>query len=271
MDDPEVRRIIIQGFFEVWTQNEFLAHYKQTDYFNTLNDIQRRWATLSEAERQARIEGQAGVLLNLYRSEWGTDPVGGLDQLLIDAERVASGQLDLAAWNFQTRLSAETVGDTPAARRVVTEIQAQGEAAVTRSNLAGFVEDQWSSWVGTGRPPPEFMQQWSNWLFLNERSEQELEAELRDISTGRWGDLKPENVTYAAWSAPWKGEIARVLETGTINNDDPLLNHILSMGLTGADATAAMRHDQRFLQTNTFRGELSDAVADVGKQFGFIA
>ncbi len=270
MDTPEIKRLILQGYFESWDTNQFLVHYRDSHYYQSLNDLQRAWSIKSEAERQSLIEAEAGRLLESYRSFWGVDPAGGLSELYADAERIASGNLSRSTWEYQTRRAAEAVDDTPAARDVTEEERARGEEEVTIENLGAYIAEQYRLWLGPIEVDKGFQQYWAKNMYMNKLSEADLEAELKLIANGLYGEFKPENVTWSAWAAPWKGKINNLLET-QIADDDLLLDTILSNGMTGREATLAIRKDKRFLNTQTMLNELSEATADLGRQFGFVA
>lgn len=271
LDNAEIRRLALQGFFESWGQAEFLTHYKQTEYYNDLNDKQRDWATLSDTERQTRIEQAVGDLLSIYRDQWGIDPTGGFDNsdLLHAAEQVASGLMTYDQYEYNQRVAAEQQEGTPAQRAAEDETQAAGQSGVDKENLASYANQLWRDWVGPGSPPAGWAESWAQKIFMNEASEADLEAELKSISTGRWG-FKDENVKWKDWAAPWQSAISQTLELGTTEDSDPVLNQILSNGLTGQEAIEAIRSDPRFKETMTMRDELQARVSELGRRFGFI-
>lgn len=271
LDEVEIKRLALQGFFESWSTQEFLTFYKATEYYNTLNDKQREWSSLSEAERTTRSRATAVELLDYYRQQWGYDPPGGLNNqnLLIEAEKVAGGLLTMEEFQYNTRTAAEDQEGTPAQIKEQTNEQNVGAAEVSKEDLAAAAADAWRKWVGPTDPPAGWTEQWANDLFMNTKSEADLETYLKSVSLGRWG-MKDPNVSWEAWAAPWKSEIARTLELGQTDDADPLLNQVLSTGLTGQEAINAIRGDARFKETNTMRRELQDSVTDLGRRFGFI-
>ncbi len=58
-DDPEIKRLLIQGYFEGWSQSQWLVEYRNTGYFQNTTDAQRRWVALSEAEKQQDLDETA--------------------------------------------------------------------------------------------------------------------------------------------------------------------------------------------------------------------
>jgi hypothetical protein len=272
-ENDEIKRLILQGWWEGWEATTFMAHYHESSYYQSLSNLQREWAGLGEAEKQARIQEQAGNLLEYYRSQWGVDPAGGITdaELMAAAEAVASGELALSTWQYNTRISAEGVENTPAYRNVIVEQQAQGQGEVTVENLRNQVMSMWREWVGPVEMPTKgWAQQWAQWLYMNERSEAELEERLKAISGNRWSG-KDRNLSWSEWATAPKNLIQQTLELGNVDDDDALLNRILTKGLQGEEAITAIRHDPRYEKTNGMYRELSSTVAEIGRRFGFVA
>lgn len=267
----ELKRLAIQGYFEQWSPQEWITHYHQTEYWNTLNTTQQNWNSISQGERDRLVDEWAGKLLAIYRQYWGVNPTNGLRNadLRAAAERVASGRMDISQYENRTRNQAQKTEGTPAYRDKITEVQASHEQEVTLDNWALTVESLWNEWVGPGTPNQAFKERWAKALYKKTKSEADLLDKLKGMSIGRW-PTKPEDMTWEEWASPTISDIEDLLEIGTLDPSDLLLKDILQKGLTGADATIAIRHDARFKQTNKFRDELSSAVADVGRKFGFV-
>ena len=124
--------------------------------------------------------------------------------------------------------------------------------------------------MGPVAMPTDFATEWAQGLFLNDRSDQDLEDRLSLLSTSRWFN-KPADIPWAEWSAPARGQISSLLELNSLDDGDPLLDRILTGGLFGLDADAAIREDDRFLNTQRMRDDLSGAMNNLGQMFGFVA
>jgi len=272
IDTPEVKRLVLQAYFEQWDGDEFVSHYRNTEYFNSLGDLQRTWSTLSEAERDYRVRSRAATLADFYRNQYGDNIEGGLnsEQLLDWARQVESGVLPVDEWEFNTRTSASAIEGTPAWITKNETDRAAGEAAVTIENLIGFVEDQWKDWLGTNPMPADFASKWGNWLYMNKRSEEELEDRLQQLGSTRW-ENKPPEIPWSEWASVFKGQIGSTLELTSVADEDPLLQSLLSQGLQGQDMNQAIRSDQRFKETTSFRDQMNSTVSRVGRTMGFIA
>ncbi len=269
LDDPEVRRLMVQGYFEGWNQNQFVVEYANTEYYQTTTNTQRAWFGLSEAEKSSRIGAKAAELtaeyFNLYGSVIDQNDPGIQDAAL----KISSGQITLAQWRYETRLAAEGEPESPAARRVREEEEAQLEEGNQIENLTAFAEDEWRQWVGPVDMPAEFGRRWGNDLASGESSQADLESYLKEIATGRW-QFKPPNLTWSDWSSTYKSQIRNTLELGSLSDSDSLLQSILSQDLTGIDLDQMIRADDRFKSTQTMFGELSSLADNLGRSFGFI-
>jgi len=268
-DEPEIRRLLIQGYFEDWNQNQFTVAYSNTGYYNNLTNIQRAWFGLSEAEKTKRISQQAaeltGEYFNLYGQSIGVDDPSIQDAAL----NIMSGQTTLAQWRYETRRNAESEPESPASRRIREEDEAQLEEGNQIENFTAFAEAQWRDWVGPVDMPSNFATRWGTELASGQASEADLQSYLKDISGGRWS-FKPPNLTWADWSSTYKSQIRNTLELGSLDDSDPLLTKVLGSDLTGVDLEQMIRSDDRFKSTNTMFGELSGLANSIGRSFGFI-
>lgn len=271
-DDPEVKRIVLQGHFEGWSSNEFLSHYQQTDYYKNTTTTQRTWDTLGPEERERRISSRAAQLVDLYRGFYGVDPISGTNntEIRAQAEQIESGQSSQEEWNYTTRRAAEQDELSPAGRDVTGEERERGEREVTIENRGGYAQERWEYWMGPTPVPGMYKDKWGRDLYMNKASEEDLEESLRALSQGTWA-LKPENLGWAEWAAPTKANMRTLLELSSVDDQDPLLANILAGGLQGREATTAIRNDSRFRSTNRMFEELSSAAHQLGRTFGFIA
>lgn len=269
-DEPEIRRLLIQAFYEDWNQNQWLAQYRNTDYYNQTTAQERKWAGLSEAEKNQAVESQAYALLADYQRMWGTPLEAGNEAIQEAAFRIASGQMTYDEWEFETKRAAASEEGTPEWRRVQDELEAQREHGNEIENLTSFAEAQWRAWVGPAAIPTSFASRWGQQLASGEASEADLQQYLKDIANGRW-QFKPENVTWEDWAAPYKQEIRETLELGSLDDSDPLLKNILNQDLTGVDLDQVIRQDRRFRSTRRMYGELANRAEEVGRMFGFVS
>lgn len=271
MDNPEVRNLIIQAYFEDWSSAEFLALYKQTDYFNSVTDLQREWVTTSDAEKETLIRSKASELVNLYKNHYGEDPEGGIDnpEILAAAKAIASGAMDIGEWDYNTRKDAEAIETSPAARALIDEEQARGEQESSTENLADFAADEWRRWLGGSVPMPEgFADEWGNWLYLNQKSEADLESHLKSLGSTYYPD-KDRETTWSDWAAIPKSYIQNLLELPIVDDDDGLLDNILTSGAAGYDMRVLIKSDPRYLETKGALSDVSSKVSDLGKMMGF--
>lgn len=268
IDDPQIKRLLIQAYFEDWSQNQWLVEYRRTDYYQKSTDQQRQWASLSKAEKDQRVREQAAELRSIYSNYWGnTKPA---TSAINDAAfKIASGQMTLEEWEWKTRSDAEKVPETPAQRRVREEEEAKREEGNQIENMTLLAENEWRRWVGPGDMPTNFASKWGNDLASGKASEADLENYLKSISDSRW-QFKPEGATWEDWASSYKATIRSTLELGDLDDNDPLLQKILSSDMSGVDLNSTIRSDERFRSTRTMFGELSSAAEDIGRRFGFI-
>lgn len=269
-DDKEIQRLLVQAFFEDWDQNQWTVEYRNTEYYQSTTDTQRRWVGLSEAQQNQLVADEAAQLKSLYQSIWSAE--WAMDEAEINdaAFKIASGQTTRKQWEWdQRQAAAKEEGTLEANRRrqEQEELRAEGNQI---ENLAAYAEAQWRAWVGPVDMPANFANRWGNDLASGKASEADLEAYLKRIATARW-QYKPEDVTWEDWASTYKSQIKNTLELGSLDDSDPLLNSILNQDITGQDIEQMIRKDTRFRSTRRMYGELSSTVEDIGRRFGYIA
>jgi len=271
LDDPEIKRLTLQGYFENWTTNQWLVEYRKTDYFNGLANNQRQWVGLSEAEKNQRIAEKAIELAQLYRVFYGTGIDHTSSEIRDAALLIVSGELSQEEWEYNTANEAAEVEESPEFRKRRQEEEAQLEEGIDIENLTAFAEAQWRAWVGGGIPmPANFAADWGARLASNEASEADLETYLKSVSSARWAN-KPNDITWADWASTYKSSIRNTLELGSLDDNDGLLSQILNSDLDGVDLERMIRADSRYLKTRAFGGSLSGYAEQLGRDFGYIA
>jgi hypothetical protein len=267
LNTDEIRRLLRQAYFEGWDQNTWTVHYRDTQYYKSRTDDQRAWVGLSESEKQQRVDETARKMADRYRYYWGIDKPW--QEFKDAALKVASGEITMDTWESDTERSARGTEGSPAWADFQQRQRAGKEEQNLAENWEAFAEDEWRSWVGPVDMPGDFGARWGAWLASGEKSEADLENYLKSISQGRWS-YKPPDLAWKDWAASYKSQIRDELELPSLDDKDPLLNKILNSDLTGQDLTQMIRQDDRFLSTRNMYGQLSSAVADMGRRFGFI-
>lgn len=266
-DTPEIKKLLLQAYFEKWTPDQWTVEYRNTQYFKTTTDQQRKWVGLSTAEQNSLVQEQTNEMTAIYRQIWGTDP--NRADLAKIAFKVASGQLNLNQWELEQRNQAARRAGTPEYARRQEEQREAAEGVNRVEDLTLFAEDQYRAWVGPGNLPQGWAQQWGAQLATGAKSEADLENYLKTLSQSRW-QFKPPDLTWQDWAAGYKAQIGDTLELGVVNDADPLLNQILRSDLNGVDLDQMIRGDQRFKSTQKMYGELADYAGEMGRRFGFI-
>lgn len=269
MDDPDIQRLLNQAYFEGWSPDQFFVEYRNTSYYNNTLQSQRQWSQLSEAEKQRQIQETSLDLANRYFNIWGRDADPNGQAIRNSAFQIASGQMPIEQWVWQTEQEASIVTGTPTWRQRQAEEEAQLAFGNEAEDLGAMSEQLWRDWIGPVDIPDNFARSWGQRLAAGKVSRADLESYVKEISQARW-QFKPGNIAWADWAAPFKSQIRNLLELGSINDNDPMLAKLLSSDLSGQDVEALIRQDQRFLSTSRMYNELSSQAEEIGRRFGFI-
>jgi len=183
------------------------------------------------------------------------------------AERVASGQASQAtAVNTWLKEAALEVPESPWARTVREEEQAQGQHAVDVSNMVGQIRDLYFQW---GMPLADSAaENLANQVIMNDMSIEEVEEAVRTQANGLFPH-KPEMITTREWAQPYMQTYMQTLEMPEVELEDPLVQTALSEGMNLADFRQTLRADERWLETDGARVEMNDKISAIGRVMGF--
>jgi hypothetical protein len=255
--NTELAPIIVEAAAQGWDSAHLTNAIQQTPYWQSHNNQQLSWQTLSPAERSAQVDKIQAQMANDVQAMYGpgTTFVNGMDisfaGLRSSAEYIASGGETYDVWRFQANQTAQNIPNTPAAQQVVSAKKAAGQEGVNVANLTQQLGDTWRQWVGETYPPPQDIQKWATDISMNVRST----ADFLKLAKQTGKDLypnKPPNLDYASWVQQPKSVLAGTLELPTVPDSDLLLQSYLRGNIANlGDLKLAAQQDPRYDATVT--------------------
>jgi hypothetical protein len=274
--NTELAPIIVEAAAQGWDSAHLTNAIQQTPYWQSHNNQQLSWQTLSPAERSAQVDKIQAQMSNDVQAMYGpgTTFVNGMDisfaGLRSSAEYIASGGETYDVWRFQANQTAQNIPNTPAAQQVVSAKKAAGQEGVNVANLTQQLGDTWRQWVGTQYPPPQDIQQWASDI-SNNRNSMAAFVTLAKTTSANLYPNKPTELDYNSWVQQPKSVISGTLELPAVNDNDLLLQSFLRPGSTMnlGDLKLAAQQDPRYDGTVTATQQARQLGSQMLSTWGF--
>lgn len=266
-DDPGVLKVIAEfaarpDMSEAELQNKLQA----TEWFQTRTQEELEWNSISEAERAKRMEEMEARMVATVFQFMGVDVDPNDPRISNHIEQVASGKLGYGAWTQIIKDQAGDMEESPWARQVREEQEAQRQRPIDIENTSQRIRETSERW-GVGWSA-ETIQSWAKKLVEKTASDEDLIMELRNQAQVLypWKDPEVETATAAA---PWLETYRRVMEkSATINTPD--VQRALQAGQPVFDFETALKKSDGWLETKNGQDTVYSAVSELGARMGFV-
>lgn len=256
--NTELAPIIVEAAAQGWDSAHLTNAIQQTPYWQSHNNQQLSWQTLSPAERSAQVDKIQAQMANDVTAMYGPGLtfVNGMDisfaGLRSSAEYIASGGETYDVWRFQANQTAQNIPNTPAAQQVMSAQKAAGAQAVNVSTLTQQMGDTWRQWVGDQYPPPADLAAQAAKVSMNQMSMADFINNAKSTAAQLYPN-KPANLDYATWVQQPKSVISGTLELPSVKDSDLLLQSFIRPGSTMnlGDLKLAAQQDPRYDATVT--------------------
>jgi len=269
LDSPELKRLVLQAYFEQWEPQQVEAAYKNTSYYNAMSDQARAYEGMSDAEKLMEIERQQYKLNAHYIYEYGDNPTEGLDSFKEMATKIAKGEISIEGAFYTITSEAQNVQGSSANRRLTDELAQKNEALGADEANYSRILNSHNVYYGNHVPVDEgYYRELAKELTLNQT---DWNSVLNQLQTGSAATHKGKDptLTWNQYSSGAKSVLKAGLELNDVDNNDPLLVKILSGELQGKDVDTAIRADNRFLNTKRAEDEFTSSVNSIGSMLGF--
>lgn len=266
-NDTEVRELMTQHIVNNMSDDELQARLATTAYAKNQSNAAKTYNDASDAEKQQMVQDMAHTLAEQYMTTVGTAVAITDPALQAWAKSVASGQSTMGNL-IETVFKPKALEnpDSPWAREIRTENQAQGQNSVDTSNKAQEVLDQAKQW-GVGADQ-NWANQWAQNIVANKASMADLTNTLKAQAKVLypWKDDDTPTLTAAQ---PWLETYAKTMETGTPDIMNPQIQDALTKGQSLADFGQTLRGSDAWLKTDNAKQTLSQAATEIGSKMGF--
>jgi hypothetical protein len=265
--DSEVLRVIAEfaarpDMDPAELQNSLQA----TEWFRSRTNEELEWNSLQPAEQERRLL-EAGVRAADTWFQYVGETVTAEDPRIAGyIERLASGQIGWGAFSSIVREQAIEVAESPWARQVRTEQEAQLQRGVDIENTAQNVRNTLNRW-GLRWTEQEIMG-WAKQIVSKERSDDDLMQAVKSAATVLYPWKDPEQETLTA-AQPWLETYERMMEkTGSLRTAE--VQRALTNGQSAADFERDLKRSSEWLTTRNARNELTGLIASMGSKMGFL-
>lgn len=265
-NDPEVLRVIAEFAARPdMSEAELNNKLQATSWFQQRTQEQLQWNGLSEAEKQMRRAETAAQAAETWFRYVG-EAIGPDDPRIANyIEDLASGKIGWGAFSQIIKSQALEFSESPHARTVRDEKEAQLQRGVDIENTAQKIRRQLERW-GLKWTDQEIMS-WAKGIVSNERTDDDL---LNTIQTAAqvlypWKDPTQETIAAAQ---PWLETYQRVMEkNGTLFTGQ--IQAAMSRGQSSMEFEQDLKRSDEWLTTKNAKTELTGLIGAMGSKMGF--
>lgn len=266
-DDPGVLKVLAEfaarpDMSEAELQNKLQA----TTWYQQRTQAELEWNSISAEERRARLDETAARMAGTVFQFQGQDVDVNDPRVANYVEQVASGKLTFGAYTEIIKDGARDIPESPWARQVRDEQEAQRQRPVDIENTAQRVRETVERW-GVGWSP-ETIQKWARDLVEKNASDEDLITTLREQAQVLF-PWKPPEMETATAAAPWLETYKRVMEApATINT--PEVMAALQAGKAAFDFEVELKKSDKWLTTQNGQDAMFSTISELGSRMGFV-
>lgn len=266
-NDPSVLAVIAQYAARPDMEVAELQNLLQaTDWYQSHTQKQLEWNSLSQAERDKQLGEAAAQAADTWFQYVGERIDPNDPRISGYIEDLASGKMGFGAFSAIVRDQAAEVTESPWARTVRDEQEAQRQRGIDIENTAQKIRRSLERW-GVQWTDSEVMR-WAKDIVSNVASDDDLMNTIQTAAATLYPWKDPQQETIAA-AQPWLATYERVMEkTGSLNT--PQVQQALTQGLSAADFEKTLKSTDEWVTTKNGRNELTSLVAAMGTKMGFV-
>jgi hypothetical protein len=266
-DDPGVLKVLAEfagrpDMSEAELQNKLQA----TKWFQDRTQEELEWNSLSEAERRKRLDEVGARMIGTVFQFQGVDIDANDPRIKNYVQQVASGKLGFGAYTEIIKGQAADMEESPWARQVRDEQEAQRQRPIDIENTAQRIRETAERW-GVGWSPAT-IQDWAKKMVEKEVSDEDLITTLREQAQVLF-PWKPPEMETATAAAPWLETYRRVMEApATINT--PEVMQALQAGKAAFDFEVELKKSDKWMQTQNGQDTMYSTIAELGSRMGYV-
>lgn len=266
-DDPGVLKVLAEFAARPDMEPAELQNRLQaTQWFQQHTQDQLEWNGLSEQEKRKRLDETATRMQSTIFQFVGVDVDRNDPRVKNHLEAVASGKTGFGAWTQIIKDQAADIKESPWARQVRDEQEAQRQRPIDIENTAQRIRETTERW-GVGWSS-KTIQKWAKDMVEKKSSDEDLVMELRKQAQVLypWKDPEVETATAAA---PWLETYQRVME-GPASISTPEVQKALTAGQAVFDFETDLKKSDKWLETKNGQDTMYSTVSELGARMGFV-
>lgn len=264
--DPSVVAVALQFIARPdMSDAELEALMRNTTWWQTHTDGQRRWNDMSAAEQQLQVDNTVNQVLDIWFRETG-ETLSRSDARVVQwASDIASGVSTLGAFTLDARDAALQNPESPWARRVRTEEEQQRQRGIDIEDQQAFVRRVGKAW-GV-QLSEDAVAAWGQAMVENISSEDDLVEYLKDQAAilYPWKDRELETEKAVE---PWLQTHRRVMESEA-DMFNPRIQEALQTGMPVFEFERMLKDTDEWMTTKNGRSELEEHLSTASRLMGF--
>lgn len=266
-NDPEVMRVVAEFASRPdMGEVELASKLQRTNWYRTRTEEQLEWNGLQPAEQEKRTEEAAARAADTWFQFTGERIDPSDPRIANYAVKLASGEMGWGAFSQLVKGRALDNPESPWARDVRAEQEAQRQRPIDIENTAQNIRDTLSRW-GLQWTAGE-IERWAKGIVEKRYSDEDLMQTVKTAASTLYPWKDPEQETIQA-AQPWLSTYERLMErSGTLQTRE--VQRALTQGTPVYEFEQDLRRtDEWALGTRNGRDELVSIASEVGRRMGF--
>jgi len=266
--DVGIRRAILQRVARPdMGEAEFEALIRQTGWYQNLNDKQRQWDDLAEAEQGTQTQKAAEALITEYQKLLGKDIDMNDAVLRTNAREVASGNKTLGqvinSW-IKPLYMADPL--SPGYQSIADLERNRGKQGVDIENQAAQLREMYDRW-GI-QMSSDMISQKATAMFNNQSSLDDITEEAKDLAKNLYAG-KPREIDTQTWAQPYIATYQKILERPDAGMFAPDVQRAMTQQLPVFEFEQQLKSKDEWLTTENAQTDITKTADQVGKLMGF--
>lgn len=265
-NDPEIQRVIAEFAARPdMTEAELQNKLQSTQWYQQRTTMELEWNGLSAAEQDKRRQ-EAGVRAADTWFQYAGERIDPNDPRVVNyIEGLASGKMGWGAFSQIIKQQALGMSESPYAREVRTEQEAQRQRGIDVENTAQNIRQTLERW-GIQWTNNEIMS-WAKRVVEKVASDDDLMQAIKQQAMVLYPWKDPEMETRQA-AQPWLATYERRMErVGSLT--DPKIQAALIKGQQPWEFEQDLKRSDEWLGTRNAREEMVSVMSEASKRMGF--
>jgi hypothetical protein len=267
-NDPGVRRIIAEFASRPdMSPAELQNRLQGTDWYQQHTSGQLQWDEKPQAEKDKLKQDMAAQMASTWLQYLGIQLPANDPRIANYIDDLASGKMSFGGWiESVVKVAAQADPESPFSRQLRDEQENRKTRGIDIENQAAQVRQTMKQWGVQWSE--QTVQQWAKDMIEKNSSQDDLIQMLKVQSQQLYPNKDPE-MNAIDYATPWMETFRRVMEKD-VDIFNPKVQSAMTAGTPAWEFEQQLKNDDAWMGTKNFKENISSAIAQAGRQTGFV-